>query len=188
MSIRNAWCLAVLAVVCCGSSMGDTFFVYVEDGGIPNSQLREGLLEGLFERDHIVFDDPRAIYRITWDTSGLKPLIDLASEGGAEYLLAVRVSLESEPISRRLERAQATAIYFFIAVKQEILLARGVLVEDNAGREENLSSERVRYLLGERLSGEIEKFLINHYNGASDIAHLGEKALISAPKRAENSE
>ncbi len=188
MSIRKAPWLILLVFFCCSVLDGETLFVYVEDAGQAYSELKEGLLDGLFEQHHVVFDDAKAYFQIAWDSGDFEPLIDLAAEGGAEFLIAVEVSPSTARVTETLMRAQSRARYFFLAVGSGVLLTQGDLAWDNRGREEQIDGDRVRYLLGEQLSQAIETFLKERHNGASDVDHLGEKALIISPGGAENSE
>jgi hypothetical protein len=145
------------------SGSSETFFVYLQEAdnqeataesGFP---VREGLFGGLFDLNHIVFDDVRANYRIGWSKGEFKKLINTAADGGANYLVAVRVTNQSTPFKEDVARIKSSVHYYCFEVKKELLIGCGELKRDNWGREQEINQERLGQLLGQDLSLEIDR-------------------------------
>ena len=98
----------LLSVTVSVSLSAETFFIHFEEtdsyptetadasspydasphhsGMVNGFAVKEGLFNGLFDLNHIVFDDVRPNYRVRWKTAEFKELIDAAADGGAQYL------------------------------------------------------------------------------------------------------
>jgi len=127
-------------------------------GGTVNGfTVKEGLIDGLFDLNHIVFDDVRPSYAVGWKTAEFKELIHTAADGGAQFLVAARVTFLSSPYKKAIERLNSTVQYYCYEVKREILVGRGVLTRNNLGRELELNEEKLGLLLGQDLSFEIDR-------------------------------
>jgi len=158
---------------------GDTFFIYLEDAGnypkdaidttspynssahhggtLNGFTVKEGLFSGLFDLNHIVFDNVKPSYRVRWKTAEFKELIHTAADGGAQFLIAARVTLLSSPYKNAFVRLNSSVQYYCYEVKREILVGRGVLTRNNWGREIELNGEKLGLLLGQDLSFEIDR-------------------------------
>ena len=141
---------------------GETIFLCARDesriveSGNPSAVV-EGLLESLFEIGHIVFDFQGGNI---WDGGGLKPMIRLAAEGGARYLVAVTVRSRYESISaaeQKLDRVSSSAHYQCYDVRTGLLLGDGHLEENNEGREKEFNENSVGFRLGEGISVEVDR-------------------------------
>ena len=111
----------------------------------------------MFDLNHIVFDNVRPSYRVRWKTAEFKELIHTAADGGAQFLVAARVTLLSSPYKKAIERLNSSVQYYCYEVKREILVGRGVLTRNNWGREIEINEEKLGLLLGQDLSLEIDR-------------------------------
>ena len=140
---------------------GETLFVYLEETpnsvGLYEMPVREGLMSGLFERDHVVFDDVRPAYNVNWQSHGFKQLINSAADGGASILVAVKVTYRFTPLRDELKTIDGTARFYCYEVEEERLISHGTVRSDNAGREQEVDREGLGILLGEELSVEIDR-------------------------------
>ena len=161
----------LLSVTVSVSLSAETFFIHFEEtdsyptetadtsspydasphhsGMVNGFAVKEGLFNGLFDLNHIVFDDVRPNYRVRWKTAEFKELIDAAADGGAQYLVAARVTF--------LSSLKSSVHYYCYEVKREVLVGRGVLTRNNWGREVELNEEKLGLLLGQDLSFEIDR-------------------------------
>jgi hypothetical protein len=166
--MRKPFVFLLFLSILSASAAAETFFVHLEERRDASNSLydlpvREGLFNGLFERDHIVFDNAgaleanRAQAGDSWSQTALKALINEAADGGAGYLLAVVVTSQSEVLNHQLRRVRSRATYYCYKVHEEILVGEGVLNQDNRGQERVLSQEKVGLMLGEALSQEIDR-------------------------------
>lgn len=126
-------------------------------GTVNGSTVKEGLFNGLFDLNHIVFDNVRPSYRVRWQTAEFKELIHTAADGGAQYVVAAKVTHLSSPYKKAVERLKSTVQYYCYEVKREVLVGRGVLTRNNWGREIELNEEKLGLLLGQDLSFEIDR-------------------------------
>jgi hypothetical protein len=166
--MRRILVVLVLLLILAVLAGAETFYVHLEEARDANNSLydlpvREGLFNGLFELDHVVFDNAGALNGAEVPAAGprsqaaLNALIDEAANGGASYLLTVTITSQSEPLSERLRRIRSRAVYYCYRVREETLVGKGELSEDNWGREEALTQEKVGLLLGEALSHEVDR-------------------------------
>jgi hypothetical protein len=157
--------ICILLLLVGHALFSETIFLYVEENGHGeklNFSVREGLFNGLFERDHIVFDDVRAGARIEWEKKDFKGLIDSAAEGGARYLIAVRVTSQVYPLGDTPASIKSFARYYCVEVRKETLVGEGELMQDNLGREEQIGGEALSLLLGEELSIVVDGIFQRH--------------------------
>ncbi len=179
---RQGLLLCFLILVVSFSPGADTFFIYLErsdsspvdttaplspNGAVSGMPVKEGLFDGLFDLNHIVFDDVRPNYRVHWKLAEFKELIDAAADGGAHYLVVARVTLLSAPFAEDLKRLESTVQYYCYEVKREVLVGRGELTRNNWGRESELNEEKLGLLLGRDLSVEIDRICSNYKNSTA---------------------
>ena len=165
-----------------GAAYGGTFFVFVEetvDGEFildDVSPVSEGLLMGLFDRGHIVFDDNSLEPGFPWEREDFSRFLEIGREGGAEYFVAVNVATASH----RLDPAEGDAAplrytsvikYYCFDVGRGRLLAKGDLSHSSEGMESSLGRVDFGMELGSRLSASVESICL----GEPELAAREEK-------------
>ena len=166
MSMKKTDCvLLMLLMLAILPEVGaDSFFVCVQENGGDYSPAKEGLFNGLFEHDHIVFDDAQGRYIVPSAEADFKELIGLAARGGAEFLVAARVTSDLTNLSEEIVSIKSKAYYYFIDVKLGKLVAENELSRAVQGEKAEVDSDKLIYLLGEDLSREIDSIWKKQYN------------------------
>ena len=162
--MRLLFLFCILSMLAGFFLFSETIFVYVEEidsGATLDFPFREGLFNGLFLRNHIVFDDTQSDYRIEWEKENFKNLVDSAAGGGARFLIAVRVVSRSAPFKETLRSIKSQAWYYCIEVQRELLVEEGELEGDNWGQEAVMDGEALNLLLGEKLAAIVDKICQN---------------------------
>ena len=154
--------LTSLMLLICGPVFGNTFFIFVEESlngeyGEAVSPVSEGLLAGLFDKGHIVFDDNGLDPGFPWEAMDFTRLLKAGREGGAEYFVAVRVltfshKVDSSEAESRKARYDSTVSYTCWRVAGSRLLGSGEMAGTTDGGEQTLSRASMGLDLGERLS------------------------------------
>ena len=139
----------------------ETIYVYThemcDEEPVPyDYQVKEGLLDGLFEAGHIVFDDVNDSFLpdlIT--TENIDTLIITARTSGAYYLLAVRIvsHMQDDTNPKIIE---STAVYYLYDVMTREIVKQGNTTIDNAG-DMGLGKKKFWFELGLFISEEISR-------------------------------
>ncbi|MCW8966842.1 MAG: hypothetical protein OQK82_09195 [Candidatus Pacearchaeota archaeon] len=153
-------CLVVFPGFC------ETIYIYTyevcSDEPVPTEfQVKEGILDGLFDAGHIVFDDisdsshPDLLAGDTIDT-----LLTTARKGGAYYLLGARII--SHVLSETdKDQIESTASYYLYDVYSGKLLKEGITKVDNVKNKNKLSKQLLWFQLGHYISDEISRVYEN---------------------------
>jgi hypothetical protein len=158
--------LILLAITLLGGKLpGKTFFIFVEET-VDNtyvesvSPVSEGLLLGLFDRGHIVFDDTGMEAGFEWEKPDFGEFLRKGGIGGAEYFIAVNVQSRSFNAGIKSNSniiCESTLRYYCFDIEKKKLLKTGIMEENNAGKESKLDRTALGMILGELLSAEIEE-------------------------------
>jgi hypothetical protein len=161
-----------------GAAFGGTFFVFVEetvDGEFlleDVSPVSEGLLLGLFDRGHIVFDDSKIEPGFPWEQLDFSRFLETGRSGGAEYFVAAKVDTETvqlEPAEGKptaIRYSSNVEFYCFDVEKRE-LLANGEIFDTNEGAERTKGRIDLGMELGNRLSASVEEICLGRMELAS---------------------
>lgn len=142
----------------------DTLFICIEDDsrlvdrGLP-SAAKEGLLAGLFDYGHIVFDDWETDLE-EWKRGNPARLAARAEAGGADHLVIVTVDNRYYQVRKKealLTGIDSIAHYYLYRVRDEVLLGKGSVEGSNAGREEELHEPDLGFTLGKDLSLKLDE-------------------------------
>ncbi|HEQ71328.1 MAG TPA: hypothetical protein ENN69_02470 [Spirochaetia bacterium] len=142
-----------------------TFYLYIEEetDGVRGTFLpdaREGLIDGFFTADHIIFDDavdPASGNRLSHGDVRV-PLAD-ARRGGAEYLIAVRIVSTVHETNAGEETLDSVVWYFLYEVGTGRLIGKGSLEDSNEGREGEYGRKKYGFSLGEKIARLIQELL-----------------------------
>jgi len=160
------------------AAYGGTFFVFVEekvDGEFlleDVSPVSEGLLLGLFDRGHIVFDDNGMEPGFPWEGEDFSRFLETGRQGGAEYFIAVKVDTTSHPPeasegTTKAVRYSSVIKYYCFEVLPGKLLAKGDLAESSEGAEGSPGRVDFGMQLGSRLSASVEGICLGERELAS---------------------
>jgi hypothetical protein len=155
--------LLFLACIIAGSwnVYAETFFVYVEEVTISKETLdapaiREGLLGGLFEKGHIVFDDLEIANTMDWEKANFKTVINKALVGGARYMVAIKATTKSTTVDAGQLKLEHTARYYFFDVEKVQLIKEGEISKANVITLSDFDPIETGFIFGNELS-----FLLN---------------------------
>ncbi|MBN2531582.1 MAG: hypothetical protein JXB88_01755 [Spirochaetales bacterium] len=144
------------------SAFSETIYVYTyeicNDEPVPcEFQVKEGILNGLFDAGHIVFDDISVSDRGNL-LSGINidKLIMDARSGGAYYFIGAQIISNLISLENKSECIESTAFYCLYDVSTGKLLKQGNTKMTN--KENQLSKEILWFQLGLYISGEINYF------------------------------
>ena len=135
----------------------ETFAVYTEeslnDETVPLPlPVKEGILDSLFEMEHIAFDLGPPDLKVDWQQPDFSMIISLAVQWGASYLILSRAQTamgeETEPM------VQSDVKYYIIEVCSGKLIDQDQLSGNNSGREAELDYQALCYNLGSELAEE----------------------------------
>lgn len=122
-------------------------------------QVKEGILDGLFEAGHIVFDD------ISGSDNGnrlskthIDQLIMEARKGGAYYLVGAQIITSLKSLENKTEYIESMAYYYLYDVSTGKLIQTGNTKMTNFNKEDLLNKEALWFQLGLYISGEITHF------------------------------
>ena len=136
----------------------ETILVYVEQytNGEAVAEAvvaAEGILDGLFQSEHIVFDTgDTTVPDMDWATGGSRQLLSIAIEGGARIIVAARMDStvteeEGKPASIRTQ-----VIYHVMDTLTFATLQTRVLRDDNTGREDEVDEASLIFGLGDTIA------------------------------------
>ncbi|MBN2444161.1 MAG: hypothetical protein JXJ04_22550 [Spirochaetales bacterium] len=134
-----------------------TYEVCSDEPVPPEFQVKEGILDGLFDAGHIVFDDmsdssqPDLLGTDTIDT-----LITTARKGGAYYLVGARIISHVLSGSDK-NQIESTATYYLYDVYSGKLIKEGMTKVDNRTNSITLSKQLLWFRLGHYISDEISQ-------------------------------
>lgn len=150
----------------------ETFAVYTEESlnhekaPLP-LPVKEGILDSLFEMEHIAFDLGPPDLSVDWQQPDFSTVISLAEKWGASYLILSRIQtamgseaksemqsaseVESAAKVESAAEVESDLIYFIIEVSRGELIDQGQLSGDNNGREEELDYQTLCFNLGNAL-------------------------------------
>ena len=156
----------------------ETFAVYTEESlnhekaPLP-LPVKEGILDSLFEMEHIAFDLSPPDLSVDWQQPDFSTVISLAEKWGASYLILSRIQttmgseaksemqsasevesaaeVESASEVESAAKVESDLIYFIIEVSRGELIDQGQLSGDNNGREEELDYQTLCFNLGNAL-------------------------------------
>ena len=148
----------------CGGLYSGTFFVYVEEISRDKvlgtfSYVKEGLLEGLFDLNHVVFDDAKRTFGVDWDEKDFENLVEVAVLGGAVFVVAVKVTktaVEKPEVRDETTRLERIAEYYYIEVDSKKLIGSGRLVYNDRDQDISVNEETIDFMAGEEISYQIE--------------------------------
>jgi len=156
----------------------ETFAVYTEESlNYEKTPLplpgKEGILDSLFEMEHIAFDLGPPDLPVDWQQPDFSSVISLAGMWGASYLILSHIQTatgsETKPEVQSTAEVQSSAevqstaemqssakvqsnvIYFIIEVSSGELIDQGQLSGNNNGREEEIDYQTLCFNLGSRL-------------------------------------
>lgn len=144
----------------------ETFAVYTEESlnhekaPLP-LPVKEGILDSLFEMEHIAFDLGPPDLSVDWQQPDFSTVISLAEKWGASYLILSRIQtamgseakseMQSASEVESAAEVESDLIYFIIEVSRGELIDQGQLSGDNNGREEELDYQTLCFNLGNAL-------------------------------------
>jgi hypothetical protein len=160
--------LACISVVFAPNLCGETFFVYgceMINGELAQSPylVKEGVLDGLFETGHIVFDDGVNNCEISMEnTEQMNKLYKIAMDGGARYVIAIFSNAQKQVLPNKLDRVSCTVKYFIFDSKHMECIGQGEDGSDNTAKEAQIKGTEVLFSLGQSIAGKLES-LFNSY-------------------------
>ena len=146
----------------------ETFMLLVEelrDGSAAGRPLasEEGIMARMFELGQVTFDSGPYTPQADWNRLEFQEPLELAREGRAHYLAAIRihsqtlgsVSAAEGPAQRSFAQIRAQARYYLWSAPSGKLLWSGESALDNLGRERELPYEPLLFQLGDLLAREL---------------------------------
>ncbi|MBA7483771.1 MAG: hypothetical protein GH155_04595 [Spirochaeta sp.] len=142
----------------------ETFAVYTEESlnhekaRLP-LPIKEGILDSLFEMEHMAFDLGPPDLSIDWQQRDFSTVISLAGKWEASYLILSRIQTtmgnEAKPEMQSAATVQSDVIYYIIAVSSGELIDQGQLSGNNNGREKELDYQTLCFNLGSALGKKV---------------------------------
>lgn len=138
---------------------GETILVAVQeslDGGpfpLP-SPAREGILAGIFDRGHIIFDVPDSV-----PAPPSSELVKMAREGGAGLVLEAVVEFRESRLAGGAVRVDASARYTVMDASTGRVRRTGAITSTNGGREKEVDRIALGMEVGEEVAAVIEDIL-----------------------------
>ena len=120
--MKKVYIAAILILIFAGYLFPATFYIYTHEEyngkTVPKGVcVREGLLEGLFEAGHIVFDNSQDSAKTDLlQEEHLATLIKIARNSEAEYILGVTVKSFSSTDAEKNNKVNCIATYHLIDV------------------------------------------------------------------------
>jgi hypothetical protein len=146
----------------------ETFFIYSYElcngEKVPlEYRVKEGVLEGLFDTGHIVFDDVTDTNEEDLLQDGVRDLLfHMARKGGAFYLVGIKVSTDVSEGEGGKAYIKVTAQYFLFDLYTDRLINSGDLAFDNREREDTICKEELWSELGHSISEAIHSYYIRN--------------------------
>ncbi|NOY08668.1 MAG: hypothetical protein GXP33_07480 [Spirochaetes bacterium] len=136
----------------------ETLCLYVEENtnGKPGPfppPTKEGIYYGLFDGDHIVFDTgDKNILRVNWKKPEFTEALNLSVEGGARYLVAVRVNTAEHKTPDKKTIINTAASFYLYDARYSKLIKKGNVEGDNRGKEGRINQKKLDFTLGEKIA------------------------------------
>ena len=155
--MKKVFVLLIMIMAIITNLYSETIYIYVEEtynNEEPSisSPAKDGLLDGLFELGHIVFDDVQGEGEINWDNAVFDGLVGKALYGGARFLFLVNIASYGEVNDDNMISLELAAEYYCIDLRIVKIIARGSLNLDNFYKENEISREELGFSLGNELS------------------------------------
>jgi hypothetical protein len=162
MRILIALALALAAVP--ATLPASTILVYVDESGAPVSvgnghTLRDAVLNGLFDRGHIVFDPGEgAVEDVAWDTGQSSILARLADEGGAAIIVVARAVATETPRDKGRPTVAIEVRYVVLdaSATRPVSAGAGVVHGSNAGKEDEQDWQAVAVGVGRDVAAAVD--------------------------------
>jgi hypothetical protein len=157
--------LYLLALYAAPPLFGETILIAVQEslngGSVPSpSPAKEGILAGIFDRGHIIFDLPESV-----PLPPLEELVRMAREGGAALVLDVVVEFRESRLSDGQLRIDASGRYSVIDVSAGTMRKEGDIAGTNQGRERNVDRNALGMELGDQVAEDTDALLRHVVNG-----------------------
>ena len=162
--------LSAVLVLGAPGARAETFMLLVEelhDGSAAGQPLasEEGVMARMFEMGHVTFDSGPIVLQADWAQLQFGEPLELAREGLAHYLAAIRVHAQTlgsvpatdGPPGRTFAQVRALAQYYLWNAQSGTLLQRGESSLDNLGREQELPFETLLFQLGDLVARELAR-------------------------------
>jgi hypothetical protein len=162
--------LSAILVLGASGARAKTFMLLVEelhDGSAAGQPLasEEGVMARMFELGQVTFDSGPYVPEADWAQLQFQEPLELAREGLAHYLAAIRVQAQTVgsvpaadgPPGRTFAQVRAQAQYYLYDAQSGALLQSGQSWLDNLGREQELPFETLLFQLGELVARELAK-------------------------------
>ncbi len=150
------------------SLFSETLCLYVEErtngeqGPFP-PPVKEGIYNGLFEENYIVFDTgDKAIYNVDWKKGLFATVLEVAREGGARYVIAVKVDSKLVKDKERGDHVSINSRYYVVDVEKGVLLGKGSLSGSNRGEEKEVNQSKLGFSIGMKIARAIDKSIKKH--------------------------
>lgn len=146
------------------SGYSETIYVYTyelcNNEPVPiDIQAKEGILDGLFDAGHIVFDDIHDSQHENLLAKGkIATLINHAKKGGAYYLVCALIITTVKPNPTENEYIESHALYYLYDVLTGNLLKEGNTTVNNRENKTIMNKKNLWFQLGLYISKEISQF------------------------------
>ncbi len=155
--MRKVFVLLIMIIIIITNLYSENIYIYVEEtynNEEPSisSPAKNGLLDGLFELGHIVFDDIQGEGEINWDNEVFDGLVGKAAYGGARFLFVVKIATYGEVNDDNMMSMESIAEYYYIDVRIVQIIAHGSINMDNFYKENEINREELGFSLGSELS------------------------------------
>ncbi|MBN1699121.1 MAG: hypothetical protein JW881_16500 [Spirochaetales bacterium] len=149
------------------AACAETFFIYsheVYNGeSIPfEFRVKEGVMEGLFDAGHIVFDDVSESEEDLLAEGMMDGLFQTALRGGARYLVGIHVRTETAAGEGEAPGISVQARYFLFDLRTAGLMDSGDLSIDSSGREDAAGKEMLWMECGRAVSEKIHDYFLRN--------------------------
>ena len=151
-------CLALGTVLAAGTLSAETVLVAVRetvDGAPSDPPLPavDGVSSGLFAAGHVVFDAGSR------GSSEIGDLVEVAREGGADWLLRITVAYSQTKLDQGAVRVAGSAAFFLVNAQTGVTSLSDRVAGSNAGRERNINLTALGVELGRLISQRVTKAL-----------------------------
>ncbi|GEM_PF-3255881 len=167
---RNILIFLFLFTVAAISVSGEALFLYVEErtNGEPGPfppPVKEGIYNGLFERDFIVFDSgDKQTFDVDWKGRHFLPLIDIAKKGGADFVVALLVDAREERGADEKITVTVKASYYLVSAESGKIIEKGDITDDNGNEDDERNHEAVGFDVGMKISEFIGRSIDKYLN------------------------
>ena len=155
---RNILIILILFTVAAMCISGESLFLYVEENtnGEPGPfppPVKEGIFNGLFERDFIVFDSgDKQTFDVDWKGRHFLPLLDIAKRGGADFVVALLVEASEKREAGKKTSVTVKASYYLVSAENGKIIDRGDITDNNTNEDDDRNHEAVGFDVGMKIS------------------------------------